>query len=101
MEEILGIAGMSSDIIHLRGGGTRNEFFCQILSSASNTSVYGGPVEAAAVGNILVQARAHSKIDGIEEGRRLVEEEMDIRRWEPERSERWKEAKKRMKDLIK
>lgn len=100
LKEILGVSGMTSDTVHLGGGGARNELFCQMLSSALEAPVYGGPAEAAAVGNILVQAKAHSKIDGIGEGRRIVEREMDIRHWEPKSSEKWKEARKRMMGLV-
>lgn len=74
--------------------------FCEMLASAVDMPVRGGPVEAAAVGNILSQAIAYGKIKNIDEGRRLVERGMDIREFEPEGGKDWTEAKERMKELL-
>ncbi|WP_407645520.1 FGGY-family carbohydrate kinase [Amycolatopsis alkalitolerans] len=52
------LAGRSVDVVHVVGGGARNELLCQLTADACEAPVLAGPVEAAALGNVLVQARA-------------------------------------------
>ncbi|KXA98912.1 rhamnulokinase [candidate division MSBL1 archaeon SCGC-AAA259J03] len=99
-ESLMEVAGTESDLIHLGGGGTRNEFFCEMLASIMGIPVLGGPVEAAACGNILTQAMAYNEIEDIKEGRELVKESMEFQRFEPEEDEGWDEAEETMRDLL-
>ncbi|OLF12401.1 rhamnulokinase [Actinophytocola xinjiangensis] len=52
------VTGRPAEVIHLIGGGTHNEFLCQLTADACGLPVVAGPVEATALGNVLVQARA-------------------------------------------
>ncbi|CAM3539555.1 rhamnulokinase family protein [Kibdelosporangium persicum] len=52
------LAGRDLDVVHLVGGGARNELLCQFTADACGLPVLAGPVEASATGNVLVQARA-------------------------------------------
>ncbi|TVT22078.1 rhamnulokinase [Amycolatopsis acidiphila] len=51
------LAGRTVDVVHLVGGGARNELLCRLTADACGVPVLAGPVEAAALGNVLVQAR--------------------------------------------
>jgi rhamnulokinase len=66
------------------GGGVRNELLCQLTADACGLPVIAGPVEAAALGNALVQARtmgiAPAELDGL---RALVRGTQELRRFEP------------------
>jgi rhamnulokinase len=53
------LAGHPVDVVHIVGGGTRNALLCQLTADACGLPVVAGPAEAAALGNVLVQARAH------------------------------------------
>ena len=46
------------DVVHVIGGGSQNELLCQLTADACGLPVLAGPVEASALGNVLVQARA-------------------------------------------
>lgn len=100
LESLMDVAGSETDVLHLGGGGIRNELFCEMLASSVETPVYGGPTEAAAVGNILTQAIAYGKVEDIDEGRRMIEKEMQIHEFEPEDQDNWVDARKRMKRLL-
>jgi rhamnulokinase len=66
------------------GGGARNSLLCQLTADACEVPLLAGPVEATALGNALVQARARGLIVGdLETLRALVRTTQDIRRYEP------------------
>lgn len=58
------VSGRTVDAVHLVGGGVRNELLCQLTADACELPVVAGPVEAAAYGNVLVQARAAGRLAG-------------------------------------
>ncbi len=53
------LAGEDVDTVHIIGGGSQNELLCQLTADRCGLPVAAGPVEATALGNVLVQARAH------------------------------------------
>ncbi|OHV47835.1 rhamnulokinase family protein [Pseudofrankia sp. BMG5.36] len=63
------LSGRRVDVVHLVGGGSRNELLCQLTADALGLPVLAGPAEATALGNVLVQARAHGAF-GAPGGRR-------------------------------
>jgi len=81
------LSGRSVEVVHLVGGGARNALLCQLTADACELPVLAGPIEATALGNVLIQARAHGLIAGdLETLRALVRATQDIRRYEPRTS---------------
>lgn len=81
------LSGQSVEVVHLVGGGARNTLLCQLTADACEVPVLAGPVEATALGNVLVQARARGLLSGdLETLRALVRSTQDIRRYEPRTS---------------
>ena len=58
------LSGQRIDVIHIVGGGSQNQLLCQLIADAAGLPVVAGPVEATALGNLLVQARTHGVLDG-------------------------------------
>lgn len=59
VHQAVDLAGRDVGTIHIVGGGSQNRLLCQLTADLSGVPVTGGPVEATALGNVLVQARAH------------------------------------------
>ncbi|MDY7088842.1 MAG: rhamnulokinase family protein [Actinomycetota bacterium] len=64
IEQAQELSGQHVDAVHIVGGGARNELLCQLTADACGLPVLAGPVEATALGNVLVQARAAGVIGG-------------------------------------
>ena len=58
------LSGRRVDVLHLVGGGSQNDLLCQLTADAARRTVVAGPVEATAIGNLLVQARTHGVLSG-------------------------------------
>lgn len=58
------LSGKTVNVIHIVGGGSQNELLCQLTADRSGLPVQAGPVEATAIGNVLVQARAQGLVSG-------------------------------------
>jgi rhamnulokinase len=58
------LSGRPVEVVHVVGGGSRNALLCQLTANACARPVVAGPVEATALGNVLVQARTHGVIHG-------------------------------------
>jgi rhamnulokinase len=74
------LSGREVEVVHLVGGGARNTLLCQLTADACGLPVMAGPVEAAALGNALVQARALGAVTGgLAELRTLLRQTQDVR----------------------
>lgn len=78
------LAGRRVGVVHVVGGGVQNALLCQAVADRSGLPVLAGPVEATALGNVLVQARAAGAVGpGLSELRALVARTHEVARYEP------------------
>ena len=96
------------DTIHIVGGGTMNELLCQMTADACNRTVIAGPVEATAIGNLVMQmvgtgvignGNADDQVPALLEARQLVRESFAVKTYTPSEPERWDEPAARFVDL--
>ncbi|GHC83850.1 hypothetical protein GCM10010349_68410 [Streptomyces flavofungini] len=71
------------DVVHLVGGAARNQLLCQLTADACGLPVVAGPAEAAALGNVLVQARTHGAVGELAGMRELVARTQPLSRYQP------------------
>ncbi|MFJ1759330.1 rhamnulokinase family protein [Amycolatopsis sp. NPDC088138] len=91
------VSGRSFDVVHIVGGGARNELLCQLTADACGVPVLAGPVEAAALGNVLVQARALGEdLPDLASMRALVRETQVLKRYDPTTRADWAAAEARL-----
>jgi rhamnulokinase len=77
------LSGRDVDVVHIVGGGARNALLCQLTADACGRPVEAGPVEATALGNVLVQARADGGPSDRTSMRALVARTQPTRRYDP------------------
>lgn len=92
------LSGRAVDVVHVVGGGARNALLCQLTADACGVPVLAGPVEAAALGNALVQARAlGADLPGLAAMRALIRATHPLRRYEPAGNDSaWDDAEARI-----
>jgi len=67
------LTGQKIDRLHIVGGGSRSELLNQLAADATGIRTITGPVEATAIGNVLIQALALGQIESPAHLRRIVE----------------------------
>ncbi|WP_327003736.1 FGGY-family carbohydrate kinase [Dactylosporangium sp. NBC_01737] len=83
LERAEALAGRRAEVVHVVGGGAANPLLCQLTADLTGRPVLAGPVEATAVGNLLVQARADGRLGTLEDLRAVVARSLPPRRFEP------------------
>ncbi len=101
LEQISECTGKKFDVLHLMGGGTKDGFLCELSSQSLGIPVIAGPVEATALGNIVLQLIALGEIDSIEKGREIIAETEKVKKYEEKHTSDWDEAFERFCKIIK
>jgi rhamnulokinase len=84
LADAMRLTGRAVDAVHIVGGGALNELLCQLTADACGLQVVAGPIEAAALGNILIQARSAGVLDGsLTDLRALIAATATLRRYKP------------------
>jgi rhamnulokinase len=87
--------------IRIVGGGSRNTFLCQMTADACNRPVVSGPVEASALGNVMMQAVATDHLPHLSAARVALADSIQCCSFEPRMHDAWDEAYMRFKDMAK
>jgi len=97
LEELL---GRKLETIHVVGGGCQNTLLCQFTADACNRRVLAGPVEATAIGNVLIQALGLGILSTLAEAREVVRNSFEVRTYVPKESSRWEEPYQRFLNFV-
>ena len=94
------LTGGPIDTIHIVGGGAQNQLLCQMAADACNRRVIAGPVEATAIGNLMMQAVACGDLGSITEAREVVGMSFEVKTYLPAHPDPWNEAFDRFQRLV-
>lgn len=95
------ISGKDVRVLHVVGGGSRNDLLNQLTADAAAMPVLAGPVEATALGNAMVQAHARGRVGSLAEIREVVRRSVEPRRYEPSGdAEAWADARERFERVV-
>jgi rhamnulokinase len=83
LDRLREVTGRDVDCVHVIGGGARNELLCQLTADVLELPVHAGPVEATAVGNVLVQARAIGELGSLADMRAVAATSAECVTYEP------------------
>ncbi len=100
LEKMEDLRGQPVERLHIVGGGVQNTLLSQFTANATGKPVIAGPVEATAIGNIMMQAIATGDIASITEGRDLIKRSFDMVIYEPQDVEQWDEVYQRSRAIL-
>ena len=101
LERLEELTGKRFDPIHIIGGGTRNRLLNQFAADATCRPVVAGPVEATAIGNVLMQAIGLKHLNSLTEARSIIRTSFSPETFEPKQTEDWDDAYSRLQKVMK
>jgi rhamnulokinase/L-fuculokinase len=100
LQKILRLSGQQVQVIHMVGGGSKNDLLNQMTANATGIPVIAGPIEASALGNSIVQLITLGEIKNRQEARALILQMLPVRVYEPEETAVWTEAYHRYQKTV-
>jgi rhamnulokinase len=100
LEDLERITRRTLSCIRIVGGGALNDVLCQMTADACEREVIAGPVEAAALGNALVQAVATGHLRDIADGQEALKQSVEYRSYFPANGSAWREAYEDFKSVV-
>jgi rhamnulokinase len=100
LERLEELTGKRLDPVHIIGGGTKNRLLNQFAANATCRTVIAGPVEATAIGNVLMQAIGLKDLMSLSEAREVVRASFAPQVYEPQETSAWEEAYSRFQKVM-
>jgi len=86
IEAIEDITGQGIDVLHIIGGGIQNKMLCRFAADSTGKKVIAGPIEATAIGNVMIQAIAKGQIQSLADARKIVANSIETTTYLPQES---------------
>ena len=100
LSQLEAVLGHTIEVLHIVGGGTQNKLLNELTAAAVDRPVIAGPVEATAIGNLLVQAIGCGELSGLNELRQVVANSFEVETVEANNDLPWDLARTRFTDLL-
>ncbi len=94
------LKGEQIDVLHIVGGGSKNDMLNQMTANAINRMVVAGPAEATAIGNLMVQIKASGGVKDLAEMRSVIRESCDVKTFSPTDVDAWADSFNRYKKIV-
>lgn len=92
LEQLREMTGKQFSALHIVGGGAQASLLCRMTADCCGIPVVAGPVEATALGNIVIQLVALGALPDIAAGRALIERTEAVKTYQPAHTEEWDRA---------
>ena len=96
LEGLEAMKGQRIDSLNIVGGPINNKFLNQLIADSLDREVVTGPVEGAAIGNLLTQAMALGDIKDLDHLRQIVRNSESVETWQPNHTDDWEAAYKKL-----
>jgi rhamnulokinase len=100
LKQIEQLTGDKIDVLHVVGGGSKNILLNQFTADACQVTVLAGPVEATALGNIMVQAITLGEVADLPAARDLIRKNFELARYQAKNPALWNEAYGRFQKFV-
>ncbi len=100
LDSLESLTGTRYDAVRIVGGGARNRLLNQFTANATGRPVLAGPVEATALGNVVMQMLATGAVGSLDEAREIVLQSFPVERFEPRDVERWQKEYQRFRTYV-
>jgi rhamnulokinase len=94
------MTGGTIEVIHVVGGGVQNRLLCQMTADACDRQVVAGPVEATALGNLMMQAVSFHDVANIAQAREVIRHSFPVDHYEPTSPREWDEPWRRFQEIV-
>jgi rhamnulokinase len=94
------LTGGAIQTVHIVGGGIQNRLLCQLTANACGRSVVTGPIEATAIGNLMVQLISSGAVSSIAEARKIISHSFGQETYVPDTAGDWVTASERFANLV-
>jgi rhamnulokinase len=101
LEGLEKMKGQRIDSLNIVGGPINNKFLDQLIADSLDRPVVTGPVEGAAMGNLLTQAMALGDIADLDQLRQVVRNTEKVETWLPNHTADWEEAYEKLLKFLK
>lgn len=92
LENLKALSPHPVEVLHVIGGGSRNDLLNQFTANAIGLPVVAGPSEATAIGNVMIQAMAAGAATDVAGMRRLINRSIPLKTYQPQDTEAWDTA---------
>jgi rhamnulokinase len=99
LDQLSKLLSKKLEVLHVVGGGSQNRLLNQFTANASGLRVTAGPVEATALGNLLIQAIAAGELGSLAELRAVIRRSYAIDEFAPQETASWAEGKERFSKI--
>ena len=99
ISELEECTGKKFETLYMIGGGTKDKFLSALTANSCGITVSSGPVEATAMGNVLIQLMAQGEVENLSHAREIVRASVKISYFEPENTDEWEKAYEKYKEV--
>ncbi len=101
LQQVEEVSGLKTETLHIIGGGSQNKLLNQFAANATGRTVIAGPVEATALGNVIVQAITLGHLASLPKAREMIAESFSVETYRPQETASWQTAAEQLKRVTK